>query len=238
MTLVETMVAVVGMTIVFGGSLMLLISSQGAWQVGGNQSSLQEIGRRILNEVLADLRRSGLTAVPGQNLPAVFQHARGAETDPRGPLQATMNYQDVALVSEVLAYQGNGNRILRNAGRVSEEVVFQLPSMIDAGDPWGPAPIDATGNFVWSPDLVSYRVVDLGNVPWLIRYRELNGAVIERRTVGPWVTSITFDVVFNDRSMRFGEVAVVVYLERTNNQGQRITASLEGSVVLRNTREL
>jgi hypothetical protein len=189
----------------------------------------------MLEHVLDDLRRSGLTTVAGATYPSLFERPAGPETTPRGNLIASMNYADAALVDEIFARDGNGDRIARNANRVSDEVVFQQPRDLDGNG----TPLDVNGNLEWGPELFSYRVVtDAEGRPWLHRYAELNGAVVDARIVGPSVTSITFDVVFNDRSLRFGMVDVVLYLQELDSNGQKVTAAIEGAVELRNTREL
>jgi len=231
LTLIELMITVSSTGLVIGGAMTLMLSTRGAYEVGGTQSSLQEVGRRILDDVLADLRGSGLTQVAGQSYPAIWERPPGGQ---RGNLIATMNYEDAADVDETLAYNGNGDRIERNRGRVANEIVFQRPSDMD-GDG---LPIDDNGQLEWSGELLSYRIQTEPNGEfWLVRVSDLNGIESVSR-VGPWISNVTFDVVYNDRSMRFGTVAVVVYLERINARGQVITAELEGSVVLRNTEEL
>jgi hypothetical protein len=229
------MIVLVTMTAVLGGSMMLLEGARQAWRMADTQSRLQERGRRVLQTLLTELRRSGLTTVAGQNFPAIWQRPRGPELLPRGPLIATMNYADESLVSEAFAAQGTGNRIVRNDGRPSDEIVFQIPADLDGNG----TPLDANGDLEWGPELISYRVVeDANGQPWLFRNREIAGAVVERRIVAPSVAAVTFDVVFNDRSMRFGEVAVVLYLEEVDDGGQLVRTAVEGSVGLRNTREL
>lgn len=234
-TLVETMIVLVTMTVVLGGTMLLLGSTRKAWRLADTESRLQESGRRILQTVLSDLRRSGLTTSGGINYPAFWERPRGPAATPRANLVATMNYADAALVNDVYAYQGFGDRILRNETRVSDEIVLQLPVDLD-GDG---TPLDANGDLEWGPELVSYRVIeDAEGRPWLYRQMELGGAVVDERIVGPSVASITFDVVFNDRSLRFGEVAVTLYLEDVDARGQRVATAVEGAVALRNTREL
>ena len=234
-TLVEMMIVVVTMTVVLGGVLTIMRGARDAWQLTGSKSRLQESGRRMLEKIVSDLRHSGLTTVAGQNYPAIWERPLGPESTPRGALVATMNYSDESLVSEVFAYNGDGDHIARNAGRVADEMVFQLPQDLDGNG----TPLDANGNLEWGPQLFSYRVVqDAEGRPWLYRNTEVGGALVDQRIVGQAVKSITFDVVFNDRSLRFGNVDIVLYLEEVNGNGQRVTAEVEGSVNLRNTREL
>jgi hypothetical protein len=234
-TLVEMMIVLTTMTAVLGGSMVLMEGARSAWRLADTESRLQERGRRVLQTVLGELRRSGLTTVAGANYPAIWEHARGPDADPRGALVATMNYADESLVNEVFCAQGNGDRIVRNDGRVSDEMVFQLPADVDGNG----TPLDADGDLEWGPELFSYRVVDdAAGQPWLYRYTEIAGAVTERRIIAPSVASITFDVIFNDRTLRFSEVAVVLYLEELDDSGQRVTTAVEGVVGLRNTREL
>jgi len=234
-TLIEMMVVLATLTIVLGGVTQLLKGARDTWQLTGAKSRLQESGRRMLETILSDLRHSGLTTVGATNYPSIWERPRGPETTPLGPLVASMDYGDASLVSEVMAWQGNGDRIARNAARVSDEIAFQMPQDLD-GDG---TPLDPDGNLEWGPELISYRVVDdPEGRPWLQRYRELNGAIVETRIVGPSVTSVTFDVVLNDRSLRFGIVDVVLYLSELDANGQTVTAAIEGSVNLRNTRQL
>lgn len=235
-SLIEMIVATASMSFVFGGSVLLLQGTRGAFEVGGNHSSLQEVGRRILDDVLSDLRRSGLTTVAGQNLPAVFERPVGNFLTPQGPLLATMSYTDVDLVDAVIAVQGNGNRINRNFGRNTNEILFQLPADTNGNG----LPVDNNGNLTWGNEVISYRIISdpVTNIPTLFRLTQNGGMITGFRRMGMWVNNITFDVVFNDRSLRFGEIAVVIYLQRINARGQLITSSLEGSVGLRNTREL
>jgi hypothetical protein len=229
------MIVLATMTAVLGGAMALLDGARRAWSQADTQSRLQERGRRMLQAVLSDLRRSGLTTFGGNNYPAIWERPRGADSTPRGALVATMNYADVGLVDEVYAVQGTGDRVARNETRVSDEIVFQLPADVD-GDG---TPLDANSDLEWGPELISYRVVeDANGQPWLQRHVEAGGAIVERRIVGPSVATITFDVVFNDRGLRFGEVAVVLYLSELDDRGQLVTTAVEGVVGLRNTREL
>jgi hypothetical protein len=240
-TVIEMAVTLASMTVVLGGSMTLLVSSRGAWQVGGTRSSLQEVGRRILNEVVADIRRSGLTVEDGQGYPAIYQRPPeplGAGERPAEP-SVRMDPEDVRVVDLDVLVGGDpgssSSRIERNRGRTPQEFVFQLPADLD-GDG---RPLDGNGDLEWSGALHSFRiVVESNGVPWLYHLIEEGGAPARFERVGPHVTGITFDVVANDRSLGFNEVAVVVYLQRLNERGQRITAALESSVVLRNTREL
>jgi hypothetical protein len=234
-SLVEVVIVLSTMTIVLGGVFELVRSVRGSWRLESAKSRLQESGRNMLERVLDDLRRSGLTTVAGATYPAVWEHAAGPEATPRGSLVATMGYADAGLVDEVFARNGNGNRITRNENRVSDEIVFQQPKDVDGNG----TPLDANGDLEWGPEFFSYRVVtDVEGRPWLQRYTQLNGAVTDTRIVGPSVSSITFDVVFNDRSLRFGVVDVVLYLQELDANGQTVTTAIEGAVELRNTREL
>ena len=61
---------------------------------------------------------------------------------------------------------------------------------------------------------------------------------VGQNTVNNSCAQLGFDVIANDRTLRLGEVAVVVYLQRVNSRGQTIRVAMEGSVGLRNTREL
>ncbi len=234
-TMVEMMIVLVTMTVVLGGVMEIMRGARASWQLTGSKSRLQESGRSMLEKIIADLRHSGLTTVAGQNYPAIWERPLGPETQPRGNLVATMNYSDETLVNEIFAYNGDGDHIARNANRVADEIDFQLPKDLDGNG----TPLDANGDLEWGPELFSYRVVqDAEGRPWLHRYTEVGGAITDTRVVGQSVKSITFDVVFNDRSLRFGNVDIVLYLEETNANGQRVTAEVEGSVNLRNTKEL
>ncbi len=230
-SLLEVVLVFATMSLVLGGVLQVMHASQTAWQLASSKSRLQESGRRMLETVLTDLRHSGLTTVAGNSYPAISERPRGAFGTPRGNLVATMNYADEALVNDVLCWQGDGDHVARNAGRVSDEVVFQLPQDLDHNG----TPLDANGNLEWGADLISYRVVnDADGRPWLERDVERAGVVVERRSIGPSVTSITFDAVFNDRSLRYGTVDVILYLQEVDATGRRVTAAVEGSVQLRN----
>ena len=234
-TMVEMMIVLATMTLVLGGVMQIMKAARDAWQLTGSKSRLQEAGRRMLEKIIADVRHSGLTTVAAQNYPAIWERPLGSESTPRGALIATMNYADESLVNEVFAYNGDGDHIARNAGRVADEIVFQLPKDLDGNG----TPLDANGDLEWGPELFSYRVVqDAEGRPWLYRNTEVGGVITDQRIVGQSVKSITFDVVFNDRSLRFGNVDIVLYLEETNANGQRVTAEVEGSVNLRNTKEL
>jgi hypothetical protein len=234
-TLLEMVLAVTTLATVLGGVLQITTGSRAAWRLSGSKSHLQESGRRMLESILAELRHSGLTSVAGSNYPAIYERPRGTAATPRGNLVATMSYADEALVSEVFAKQGDGDRIRRNAARVSNEILFQLPQDLDRNG----TPLDANGELEWGPELFSYRVVDdPEGRPWLERRTERPGTAMQTRLVGPSVRSITFDVVFNDRTLRYGVVDVVLWLEEIDAAGQKITAAVEGSVALRNTRGL
>lgn len=234
-TLVELAVVMATFALLLGGTLLLLSGARESWRRADAESRLQESGRRMLEAILGDLRRSGLTVAQGASWPAIFERPRGPRGTPRGALVATMDPADVDRVDSIGAVNGAGDRIERNRERVSDELVLQLPADLD-GDG---TPLDADGEMEWGEELVSWFVVeDAEGRPWLWRSVDRAGTVVEERVVGSAVDKATFDVVFNDRTLRFGEVAVVLYLEETDARGRRVATQVEGSVVLRNTREM
>jgi type II secretory pathway pseudopilin PulG len=235
-TIVEAVVVCATLVVVLGAALVLLEGTRHTSQRAQTESRLQESGRRILADVLADLKRSGMSTLDGHSYPAIWERARGPESTPRGNLIATLSYSDESLVDEIYAWQGDGvDRITRNEPRVSDEVVFQRPVDLD-GDG---TPLDAVGSLEWTGDLISYRVIDdgAGNAS-LWRLVENGGVVVARDRVGPGVVKITVDAVMNDRTLRFSEVAVVLWIETRDAENRAARTAVEGSVVIRNTREL
>ncbi len=242
-TMVEMMVAAASLLLVIGGAMALMKSSRGALEVGGNRSGLQELGRRMLNDVVGEIRGAGITEVAGQSYPAIYDRPIALQADSlRGDELAVMDPTDAEITDSVAwtdpASDPNileVDRVERNRNREPSEFVFQVPQDLNADD----RPIDAEGNMEWGTELVSFHIVqDPNGINWLHRVVEDGGVEVSRERIGPHVQNITFDVIGNDRSMRFNEVGVVIYLQRLNNQGQVITAELESSVVMRNTREL
>jgi type II secretory pathway component PulJ len=234
-SLLEAALSMTVMTLVLGATTALMHGTQRAWEAGSRQSQLQERGRDLLDTVMTDLRRTGLTRVGAAPFPSIWERPAGPEGTPRGNLIATLDYQDADRVNEVLAYNGDGqSRIERNRDRVSNEILFQLPKDTNGNG----MPIDDEGYITFGTEVITYRVIVDNQIPTLYRITFDAGAEIARVPICQWVTGITFDAVFNDQTVRFGEIAVVVYMQRPGPDGSVVRAALESAVVLRNTREL
>jgi len=232
-TLVETAITValivsvlLGVYATFGGSLQ-------SYTTGSVRSELQQEGRRALKRILDELRVSGIFEDPDLgNRPAVFTFDPEAENPSRGDFRGSLSLADLTRQEPPPGTVPHPDRSQRNAGRISEELVFKLPRDAD-GD--GRPTNATTGMLEWDLSEISYRVDRAQTGEWRVS-RFVDG--FRTGTLGRHVRKVTFDVLSFDASVPRNQVAVTLFLEKATSEGQVISVAMEGSIQLRNTTEL
>lgn len=232
--LIEAVLSAVFMTLILGGFALLMRSARGPNEQGVAVAQLQDIGRRIIVELSQDLKNAGIRETGGGNFPSIYERPIGDDKTPRGPLVASMSFDDANDAQYKFAHDGDQSRIERNRDRACDELVF-TPIDFQVVDGGGKVrigwPLDTTNNdqLKWSGDEVNYRVVrDASGTAWL--ERRVNDKSPTK--VAPFVDNITFDCLASDRTLLFNQIAIVVYLGRQNGDGRRITTAIEGVVNL------
>jgi len=228
--IIEATITLSLVSMIFGGFILLLKATSGAQEAGGNRSELQEIGRRAMRRVLDDLRNTGIVEDAMGNYPVIYERPAGDDATPRGRFIASLSFLDADLVDWVRFERGR-DRVAINRDLECREILFRAPQDIDGNG----YPVDSTGQVEWESDEVSYRVVEHADGR---RWLERRTNDTRPESIAPYVDKITFDCIMNDRSLLYNQVAVVIYLRRTDHRGQVTEAALEGIASLRNTKAI
>ncbi len=229
-TLFEMMMTLTIFSVIFSSLFVIVNGVQTTYDRGNTESVLRERGRHILKTVIHDLRQTGILTDGGVNLPAIYERDLvPAEESERGRLIATMSFEDAELGGEVAR---GDSRVMTHVDRTSNEIVFRRLADLDGnGFPFE----DGSGDLEWGAAQFSYYVVeDVTGGAQLVR--ESNEG--DFRIVGRDVEKIVFDVISYDPSVLYNQIVVVLYMSSTLPNGERIRVGLEGTVNLRNTREL
>ncbi len=230
-SLFEMMLTLTIFTIIFSSLFMVVSGVQTSYDRGKTESVLRESGRRILKELIHDLRQTGIIEDGAVNLPAIYvREVQPMDRDnERGELIGTMSFADAELGGEVA---GGANRVISHVDRISNEIVFRRLADLDGnGYPFE----EDTGDLEWGADEFSYFVAeDISGVPQLIRLSD-DG---DLRVVGRNVEKVVFDVISYDPTVLYNQIVIVLYMSSRLANGEVLQVGLEGTVNLRNTREL
>jgi len=229
-TLFEMMMTLTIFSVIFSSLFVIVNGVQTTYDRGNAESVLRERGRRILKSVIHDLRQTGILDGGAVNLPAIYEReVVPAGESERGRLIGTMSFEDAELGGEIAT---GDNRVITHVDRTSNEVVFRRLADLDGnGFPFE----EGTGDLEWGAAQFSYYVVeDATGGSQLIRTSDEGDFSI----VGRDVEKIVFDVISYDPSVLYNQIVVVLYMSASLPDGERIRVGLEGTVNLRNTREL
>ena len=204
-----TLVELIAMT----GVLALVISAlfcaftvaNQLFRAGDMAVNLEEQGRLALTRICAELKQTGYyyDESSGKDYPYIFANATadGLFADyTHTPAQHDAEEGTVA----------HGT---------TKEIVFRLAADVD-GD--GYKTDASTGQIEWSADEISYQLrTDDEGVNYL--ERRVNNAAPE--VIASHVERITFDTIYSDSSVPYGQVRVVIHLRKTDTDGRVIKAS-------------
>jgi len=241
MTLLEVTIVVILTTFVIGGFSLSVTDSVETTVSGVGGADLQEVGRRALDRIKADIQATGRFLDPTLNLqmPHVFSNgqpgnqmapefahdqtylAHLASTFPTSPPwpQPTNPPPFVAPGSEL---QPKGIR----------EMVFRLPADID-GD--GRIVSSATGNIEWSPSLVGYILVPNAAGTLNLMRRRVTGGVIVDELICRCVEALTFDSTDTKNLLPLRAIEVHLHLLRRTSRGQIQRLHLATTAGMRNS---
>jgi len=229
-TLFETMLTLTIFSIIFSSLFLVVNGVQTTYDQGNTESILRESGRRILKELIHELRQTGIVEGGLVNLPAVYEReVAPLEESERGELIATMSFEDAELGGEVARGE---NRVITHVDRVPNEIVFRRLADHDGnGYPFD----EETGALEWSDEEYSFFVArDQGGDPSLLRVSDAG----DFRVVGRNVEKVVFDVISYDPTVLYNQIVVVLYMTAQLPNGSSVRVGIEGTVNLRNTREL
>lgn len=229
-TLFEMMLTLTIFSVIFSSLFLIVTGVQTSYDRGSAESVLRESGRRILKELIHELRQTGIIETGGTNLPSIYlRDVAGVDETERGDLIATMSFEDVELGGQESA---GGNRVATHVDRISNEIVFKRLTDRDGNG----YPFEAnTGVLEWSDEEFSYYVLeDVAGVPQLVR--EASGG--DFRIIGRDVEKVVFDVISYDPTVLYNQIVIVIYMTSSLPNGDHVRVGLEGTVNLRNTREL
>ncbi|MEQ8764977.1 MAG: prepilin-type N-terminal cleavage/methylation domain-containing protein [Planctomycetota bacterium] len=253
-TLIEMVTAMTLFLIVFGSMYVTMSGATAAFDTGQANSDLQEKGRRVLKQLIDELRGALIVDEEALGLPysypSVFE--RDTETSPfvptpdayddgRGSRIASMSFSDDSL-DGYNSDSSHPDRRIRNENRVSNElVILRLADRDVNGNPMLPYDPE-TGELSWRGYETSYLVVKEGEEyrleRWEVTEDDLGTPRMETTLIEKDVRKITFDALANDpANVRFNQLAITVYLEKRTGLGRVQEASIEGTVNLRNTRK-
>jgi prepilin-type N-terminal cleavage/methylation domain-containing protein len=237
-SLFEMLLTLSVFSIIFTSLFMLVHGVQTSYDRGNTESVLRESGRRILKQMIEDLRETGILNEEPVNLPAVYEHEIQPMGDDnvRGPLIATMSFEDADLGGE--EFRGP-SRVLTHVDRTPNEIVFRRLKFNTVSLPDGrdiDLPIDPdTGELDWSDEELSFYVVrDASGTPVLIKQSSSGDVSI----LGRDVEKVVFDVISYDPTVLYNQIVIVLYMTKSIANGETIRVGIEGTVNLRNTREL
>lgn len=226
-TVIESIVALAIFSIVAYGIFLSIGGALGAFDIGKTKSELQDMGRKVLKKMIHELKGSGIYETVSLNYPSIYEF--DPDVGSRGNWLGSLSFSD----SEITETTGNWqDRRSRNKNRISNEIVFRLPQDLD-GD--GYLTDNSTGEIEWSSDLISYKVVKAPNGVYQLE-RHVNGSFSS--LMGRFVKKVTFDAIVFDTTVKYNQTVITVFLERKTDAGHTIEVALEGTVSLRNTREL
>src|SRR5262245_44948036 len=101
-TLFEMMMTLTIFSVIFSSLFMIVNGVKTSYDQGNTQSVLRERGRRILKEMIYELRQTGIIEGGPTNLPAIYERPVVPAADSqRGRLLATMSFNDAELGGEV-----------------------------------------------------------------------------------------------------------------------------------------
>ncbi len=230
-SLFEMMMTLTIFSVIFTSLFVVIDGVQTSYDEGNTRSVLRESGRRVLKEMIYELRQTGIIEGGAVNLPAIYERpvARMGDDNQRGALLATMSFGDAELGGQV----GTGeNRVITHVDRTANEIVFRRLTDLDGnGYPFAAN----TGDLEWGAEEFSYYVVeDASGNPQLVR-ESSTGAF---RIIGRNVEKVVVDVISYDPTVLYNQIVIVVYMIEQLPDGSTLRVGVEGTVNLRNTREL
>ena len=214
MTLVE-LIAVTGiMALVISALFGAFTVANQLFRAGDTAVNLEEQARLALTRITSELKQTGYyyDDATSKNYPYVF-----ADATAEG-LFADYTHTPAQHAAE----QGTA------AYGTTKEIVFRLAADLD-GD--GYKTDASTGQIEWGLGEISYQLrTDDEGVNRLER-RVNNGSP---QVVASHVERITFDTIYTDPTIPYGQVRVVIHMRKTNSDGRVIKASYSSMVKMRN----
>ncbi len=237
-TLIEMMISLSVVSVVFSAMYVVVLGVSSYFGQGNLRSALEEDGRRTMRAMISELRQTGIVEDGGVNYPAIYSRAvmpmDGSNV--RGDLLATLSLRDADLGGYF--YDPNsGTRAEVYRDRESTELVFRhlavrRMSAMDLN--LRPILDNTTGDVQWADNEYSFLVVTgPGGVPQL--ERRVNGG--NPRIIGRYVDKVVFEAISHDPTVFYNQIIIVLYMSRQVGSAV-ISTDLEGTVNLRNTREI
>jgi hypothetical protein len=240
-TLLEVAVAVALTAVVIGGFGKAVTGSLDftVGQVGTTE--LQEVGRRALDRIKADIQATGRfvdatlgvqlphiysNGQPSALVPAVFAHDQSYLTALAASFPQTAPASQPSNPPPFLA---PGNELQCKGIR---EMVFRFPSDVDLD---GRIVSSATGNVEWNASLVGYILIPNNQGTLNLVRRTLTGATIKDEVLCRCVEAMTIDTVDSKPILPMRAVEVHLHLLRRTSRGQIDRLHLTTTAGMRNS---
>jgi pilin/secretion family protein with methylation motif len=239
-TLVELVLSFSVASVVFSSLYVVLLGLHSYFDSSNVAAALEEDGRRILRTMITELRQTGIVEGGAVNYPAIYERPVEAwdDSNVRGNLVATLSLRDSDLGGQV--YDPNaGSRADLYRNRESTELAFKhlaVRELHDANNnPYYAPRLDAaTGDILWSDVEYSYFVtIDPTGIPQL--ERRIDGQ--NPRVIGRYVRKVVFEAISHDPTISYNQLVIVLYMAR-RVAGRLVTVDVEGTVNLRNTKQI
>jgi hypothetical protein len=241
MTLLEMSIVLVLLVVMVGGFSKSITDAVDFTVAGVGTSDLQEIGRRTLDRIKADIQSTGRFMDPafGIQMPHVYSNGQ-----PSNLIPSTFAHDQTYLAQLAAKFPtsppwpqpANPPAFVAPGSEVEpkgiREMVFRFPADLD-GD--GRIVSSATGAIEWSPWVVGYILVPNADGTLNLIRRRINGTVVQDETICRCVEALTFDTVDTKNILPLRAVEVHLHLMRRTSRGQVETLHLATTAGMRNS---
>ena len=214
MTMLE-MIAVTGLLSFLVIALFCLFSTANhLFRAGDVSADIDEQARLALTQITGELKQTGFFTddISGKTYPYFFDD--GNAEDPfseytRGPAQHQAE-------EDTPAYGP------------TREIIFRLAEDVDGN---GYKTDACTGKIEWGPDEISYQIRTGSDGVNRLEKRVNNASPV---IVASYVERITFDDIYTDPTVPFGQVRVIIHMRKKATDGRIVKSSYATKVKMRN----
>ena len=214
MTLIELIAMTGVMALVISALFCAFTVANQLFRAGDTAVNLEEQARQAMTQITSELKQTGYyyDDATGKDYPYVFANASA------DGFFASYSHTPAQHAAE----EGTA------AYGTTKEIIFRMAEDLD-GDGYK---IDAsTGQIEWGADEISYQLrTDEDGVNHL--ERRVNNATPQ--VIASHVERITFDTIYSDSTIPYGQVRLVIHMRKTNTDGRIIKAAYSSMVKMRN----
>lgn len=241
LSLVEVTIVLTMIVVLLGGFARSITDAVDFSTAGVGTSDLQEIGRRALDRIKADIQSTGRfwDATFGLQMPHVFSNGQ-----PSGLVPAAFAHDQTYLTqlastfptpapwpqpANPPAFVAPGSEL---APKGIREIVLRFPADLDSD---GQIISGSTGAIEWSPWVVGYVMIPNNQGTLDLVRRRVNGTIVQDETICRCVEALTFDSVDTKNILPTRAVEVHLHLLRQTSRGQTERLHLATTAGMRNS---